>query len=139
MGYSTNFTGELLFNSELTVPQLRKVKSFMAKDCREHPEWDAVNLSYIDLELLDDFSGIKWDGSEKTYDMVDKVNLITREMRKEFPEFGFKGHLRAQGEDHDDTWILWIGVDGVATENKVPLPEGTVKCPECGHGFSTLK
>ena len=57
------------------------------EDCRKHPEWGDTNLSYIDLQLTDDFSALEWDGSEKTYNLQDKVNLIIREMKKDDPDF----------------------------------------------------
>lgn len=83
MGYTTNFKGELKFTKELKASELAKLSSMLGEDCREHPEWDYEGpLYYIDLELLEDFSGIKWDGSEKTYSMTSMVNLIIREMRK---------------------------------------------------------
>lgn len=63
MGYTTNFKGELKFTKELKASELAKLSSMLGEDCREHPEWDYEGpLYYIDLELLEDFSGIKWDG-----------------------------------------------------------------------------
>jgi|ERR1700677_295897 len=135
MGYNTTFKGELKFTTELTTKQLIKVKSFLGEDCREHPEWGNTQLTYIDLVLLDDFSGLKWDdGTEKTYDLPQKVNLIIEQMRKEYPDFGLSGKLSAQGEDSDDRWFLNM-VDGEAVKEKIPLPSDEIVCPECGHLF----
>ena len=83
MGYSTEFIGELLFTKELKASEIVKIKSFLGQDCRNHPEWNAKQLTYIDLEFTDDFTGLKWDGSEKTYDLVEKVNLIIDIMKKD--------------------------------------------------------
>jgi hypothetical protein len=55
MGYSTDFKGELKFTNDPTVKQLGKLQEFLGQDCREHPEWGATHMTYIDLELLDDF------------------------------------------------------------------------------------
>lgn len=134
MGYTTTFKGELKFSTDLTSKQLGKLKSFLGEDCREHPEWGGRDLTYIDLELLEDFSGIKWDGSEKTYDLVDKVNLIIKQMRKDYPEFGLEGKLAAQGEDSDDRWFLLIQ-DGKAVKEDIPLATDEIICPDCGHLF----
>lgn len=134
MGYSTDFTEELKFTQELTASQLAKVKNFLGKDCRNHPEWEAPGLTYVDLELLDDFSGLKWDGSEKTYDMVGLVNMIIRNMRQDMPEFGFTGKLLAQGEDIDDRWELLIE-DGFAIKKDVPQTGSKVTCPHCEEHF----
>lgn len=134
MGYNTEFKGELRFTSELTASQLAKVKSFMGEDCREHPEWNTINLTWIDMELLEDFSGIKWNGGEKTYDLVEKVNLIIDQMRIDCPNFGLEGKLMAQGEDIDDRWMLLIE-NGRAIEKKILISGTKVRCPHCDEEF----
>lgn len=137
MGYSTNFEGKLEFTTELTASQLAKVKSFMGADCREHPEWEVAKkqeLTWIDLELCDDFSGIEWNGGEKTYDLVEKINLIINEMNKVYPDFGLKGSMNAQGEDFDDRWILAINEEGYAERRDIVIQGEKVTCPLCdGH------
>lgn len=135
MGYSTNFKGELKFSRELTASELAKVKSFLGEDVREHPEWKNNGLYYIDLELTDDFSGVKWDGSEKTYGMDEAVNLIIREMRKEVPDFGFTGTLSAQGERFDDRWQLVINANGLAEKQDIVLTGKIITCPHCEEKF----
>ena len=134
MGYSTEFKGELKFTKDITVKCLTKVKTFLGKDCREHPEWGELGLTYIDLELLEDLSGLKWDDSEKTYDLVEKVNLVIRETKKEFPDFGLEGTLLAQGEDISDRWQLVI-IDGLATKLEIKLSGKPICCPNCGNDF----
>jgi len=58
---------------------------------RKHSDWvNNFNGTYIDYCLLEDFSGIEWNGSEKSYDMVDKLNFVLDEMRKEYPEFSLE-------------------------------------------------
>ncbi len=135
MGYTTRFEGELKFTTDLTVSQLNKVKSFLGEDCRDHPEWETRDLTHIDMELLEDFTGIKWDGSEKTYDLTEKVNLIINQMRKDHPEFGLEGQMVAQGEDFDDRWLLFIR-DGIAVEEKMVIKGQKVTCPHCDEDFT---
>jgi hypothetical protein len=108
MGYSTEFSGELLFTTPMTGPMLAEIQKFLGEDCRDHPEWGQRNLTYIDLELNDDYTGLRWDGAEKTYDLEAKVQLIIDNMCKKFPEFGLEGSLTAQGDDMDDRWILKV-------------------------------
>lgn len=134
MGYNTDFKGEFKFTKELTASQLSKISSFLGEDCRDHPEWNAPNMTYIDLELLEDFSGIKWDGSEKTYDMVDKINLIINNMKKTMPEFGLIGKMLAQGEDIDDRYEILIQ-DGYAFEKKIQPSGSKIVCPHCEQSF----
>lgn len=119
MGYSTDFTGELKFTKELKAIELAKIKTFLGEDCRHHPEWNATNMTYIDLELTSDFSGLKWDGSEKTYQLTEKVNLIIDEMKKDYPDFGLTGNLFAQGERIEDRWVLLIDENGKAKKEEI--------------------
>lgn len=135
MGYSTEFKGELLFTKELKASELAELNKFFREDCRQHPEWGNTNLSYIALELNKDFNGIQWDGSEKTYDLVDKVNLVIENMKKKFPEFGLTGELLAQGEDVGDVWRL-VMYKNVAYEKKIDLShKKKVTCPHCDEEF----
>jgi hypothetical protein len=136
MGYTTKFLGSLKFTGELTATQLAHLKKMLNEDCRDHPEWGATDLYYIDLELADDFSGLRWSGAEKTYSMEKLVNVVIREMRKRWPEFGLSGELEAQGEDHDDRWRLVIGADGMAAKVKHPRLGQKVECPYCERTFT---
>ncbi len=134
MGYSTDFKGELKFTNELTIGQLAKVNSFLQEDCRDHPEWGNKELYYVDLELLPDFSGLKWNGAEKTYGMVEIVNMIILNTRKEMPDFGLKGKFLAQGEDIDDRWEL-IFENGLAIKKELPQKVDKITCPHCEQHF----
>ena len=83
-----------------------------------------MDLTYIDLALLPDNSGIQWDGSEKTCNMPELVNVVIRQMRREFPDFGLTGVISAQGSDVGDLWELYIDDDGCAKKRKlVMIPE----------------
>ena len=132
MGYNTDFTGMLRFKNPLTREQEAKLSTFLGEDCRDHPEWerDDEYLTYIDLEFSDDGEGLIWDGSEKTYDMVEKINLILREMRKEFPNFEFEGGFDAFGEIGGDVWKI-IFEDGWAVSKEGVVVDSKTLCPHC--------
>ena len=134
MGYSTDFEGELKFTEELKASQIAKVQSFLDEDCRDHPEWGNEDLYYVDLEFLPDYSGLKWNGAEKTYGMVEIVNMIIRNMRTEMPSFGLEGKLLAQGEDVDDRWEL-VFENGIAVKKDLPQNGQKVVCPHCEQHF----
>lgn len=135
MGYSTEFSGELLFTTELKASELAELNKFLGEDCRQHPEWGNTSLSYIDLKLNKNFTGIEWDGSEKTYDLVDKVNLVIENIKKKFPEFGLTGELLAQGEEIGDVWRL-VMYKNVAYEKRIDLShKKKVTCPHCAEEF----
>ena len=131
MGYHTEFRGSLRFNTELTETQLSSIKQILREDCRDHPEWGAMDLTYIDLALLPDYSGIQWDGSEKTCNMPELVNVVIRQMRREFPDFGLTGVISAQGSDVGDYWELYISDDGFAKKRKLVVTEEIIACPHC--------
>jgi len=135
MGYSTKFKGELRFTVEPTASQLATSKAMCGEDCREHPEWNAPDLYYIDLELTEDFSGLRWSGVEKTYDLDKLVNVVIGEMRKKWPDFGLTGTLAAQGEDVEDRWELTIGEDGMAHKMNIAVAGKIVMCPHCEGRF----
>ena len=134
MGYTTEFKGVLQFTTELKASQLAFLTSILKEDCREHPEWDAKGLSYIDLQLTADFSGIEWDGAEKSYDMDHIVNVVIRLMRDKWPAFGLKGKFIAQGEDIDDRWELTIE-NNWAVRHDIVISGQKVTCPHCEEMF----
>lgn len=135
MGYTTRFDGELKFTNEPTAKQLAKLNSMFGEDCRDHPEWGRLDLYYVDLELTDDFTGVRHSGAEKTYDFEQLVNVVIKVMREEFPDFGLTGTLMAQGEDVDDRWQLVIGDDGLAKRVKIQIVGTKIECPRCDHKF----
>jgi len=138
MGYSTDFIGELYFKEPLNIQQRKEVEKFCGEDLRNHPEWEPTNgMTWMDLEVNDDWTGLRWDGSEKTYDLCEKINLIVREMRKKWPEFGFKsGRIEAQGEAMEDKWYMVPKEDGFVESKSFPQLKEKVECPHCGESFS---
>jgi hypothetical protein len=89
----------------------------------------------IELELNKDFNGVKWNGAEKTYDLVEKINFVIKNMKKNHSEFGLTGELLAQGEDVGDVWRL-VMENNVAYEKKIDLShKKKVTCPHCEEEF----
>ena len=138
MGYTTNFDGKLKFKEELTASQIAMLDGFLGKDRREIGfaedndtyETDGEYWYHIDLEFTEDYAGLRWDGSEKTYGMDCIINFITKQMRNKFPKFELVGELNAQGEDADDRWKL-IMVDGKATKKELKIIYKEGVCPKC--------
>ena len=150
MGYNTIFTGELKFTKPIIGPDIAFLKSILGEDCRDHPEWlnayleipeyDTESkyggLTYMDLVLTDDFNGLRWnDETEKTYDLVDKVNLIVTLMRRRVPGFGLVGVLNAQGEGWDDRWRLVVKKTTWARRETLVVKGIPHTCPSCGEKF----
>jgi hypothetical protein len=135
MGYNTHFKGVLEFAEDLKASQLAKLKKILGEDCRDHPEWKTQDLYSIDLKLTEDFSGLVWDGSEKTYSMAGLINVVVTQMRPTCPTFGLKGELLAQGEDIDDRYWIAIGPDGYARREDIAPKGKKVTCPFCCQSF----
>lgn len=134
MGYSTDFSGKLSIYPELTSSQIVSLKKILGEDCRDHPEWDAGDLTYIDLQFTDEMDALEWDGSEKTYELVEKVNLVIKLMRQTVPNFTLSGELFAEGESHDDKWFLRMVDNKAITVAYVPKGK-IVVCPHCDKSF----
>lgn len=136
MGYTTTFKGVLKFDHDPSVPELKELKKYLGEDMRvlDAPYAKKHDCTYIDLEITDDFAGIKWSGAEKCYGMVESVNWLIARMRATFPDFGLVGEFEAQGEEAEDHWML-IMKDGKAVKVEKPPPGIKVRCPECEHVF----
>jgi hypothetical protein len=115
MGYNTEFVGEFKFKNGITKKALEKLKTLLGEDCRDHPEWtDMKAYTHIDYALTEKEDAIVWNEAEKSYDMVEKLNFIIREVKKVQNDFELEGSLFARGERFDDIWNMVINADGQA-------------------------
>lgn len=139
MGYSTDLDGELKFNRILTADELAFIKSMFWLECDDYEKEGWIHPKgkphYIQIEFTDDFSGIKWDGSEKFYEAVAAINFIIANARTKIKDFTLSGQLEAHGEEHGDHWFLVIGDDGWAEAIDAPKVGEKVKCPHCRKEF----
>jgi len=137
MGYSTEFSGQLTFTCPMDGEKLGYLNQFLdAENPDDHADWIKPDsrYGYIDFELTKDFTGIKWNGAEKTYYAVESINIILANMQAKYPDFGLSGVLLAQGEDVEDRWELAI-VDGKAVHRDAPHTGMKVTCPHCDEIF----
>lgn len=138
MGYSTEFKGELKFAKPISSEALGYLNSFLGKDRRDIGYGDNNSITgygdywyHIDYELLPDFSGIKWNDSEKSYDMEHIANFLIDKMQEKYPDFKLTGKMVAQGEEIDDRWELVIGEDGRASNKPIVTVGDAIICPHC--------
>jgi hypothetical protein len=138
MGYSTDFKGELKFATPISSEALGYLNGFLGKDRRDiglggddiYAQGYSSYWYHVDYELLDDFSGIKWNDSEKSYDMVGIANFLIDKMKEKYTDFGLTGKLIAQGEDIDDRWELVIE-NGRAVKKETRPSGSAIICPHC--------
>ena len=135
MGYTTQFKGILKFPDDMNLDMIRKIKPLLGIDSREHSNAKHEEWTYMQFEITEDMTGIKWDGNEKFYAADAAVNWLTCVMRKVFPEFKFSGKLDAQGEEIGDVWVLKIDEDGHAERLDTPPAGEPIECPNCGETF----
>jgi len=144
MGNNTEFYGQLSFTKELTGGQLAKLTKILKEDLKKHREWNKyidknVYLNSIDISLTEDFSGLEWNGAEKTYLMHEQINFIIKYMKAEVDsEFGLKGIMEAQ--DFYFMYEIVIREDGLAelVENKLAKLKTSdrIRCPCCNEEYS---
>lgn len=140
MGYNTNYEGELKFTHDITVREIRILESIFGEDIRGHTEWgDFLEgggyWCWLNLELLPDFSGIIWDGSEKTNDLHEIINFVIRYMRKDFPNFGLEGEMKYQGEEIGDVGYLQFDNNGWLHDIPITLDGDIITCPHYEEQF----
>lgn len=92
MGYNVTYSGKLKFVIEPNLKQLSKLNSL---------------LENVDLQLLDDYSGLQHNGAEKSNRLYVVINYLIRDMRRTWPEFDLKGTLKARGED-GECWEIVV-------------------------------
>ena len=136
MGYDTSYVGEFKINKPLNAYQIKHIENIFGEDCRTHLEWGATDLTYIDLELSKDKKRIIYDGSEKSYDMTEKLALVVKLMRAVVPDFQLDGEFVCQGEDYNDRYLIKTNSLGDFEKEDlayVKIPESTpILCPHCG-------
>jgi hypothetical protein len=142
MGYNTDFEGELKFTRELTIDELRTVAEILQEDDAEklaaatgYSPQAGDGYSWINLVLTPDFTGIKWNGGEKTYYMETSLNIVLHAIRQGIPDLSLSGSFLAQGEDIGDLYGIEIK-DGRAVLVEVKKPP-MMKCPHCREWFKT--
>lgn len=144
MGYTTEFQGALKFTKELSASQISYLSKILGVDFRDIKELmnltpkkdgEISDLTYaIDLKFTADFAGLKWDGTEKSYEMDKQVEFVIAYMTKKYPDFGLQGFMNAQGEEVDDRWRLNVENNKV-TVIKTPPKGKKIQCPHCGEYF----
>jgi hypothetical protein len=142
MGYTTRFVGALKFTRELKASEIAHLNTILGVDFRHTPEVGQDFLAIapsqysIDLKFTQNYDGLEWDGSEKSYSMLEQVNFVINYMRATLsPDFGVKGRMDAQGEDIDDRWAIIIGDDGGANRIDIKHSGRKVQCPNCEEYF----
>jgi hypothetical protein len=118
MGYSTDFYGVLKTDKEIPAKIAAKMRELSETDTRDITHGGDHSVArpsggfpgfHCDFAPTDDNHGIRWNGSEKTYDAVEWIDYLVRTYLGPngitIPDGQF---LDAQGEEHGDTWRLTI-------------------------------
>lgn len=135
MGYNTEYVGILKFGRELTASELAILKSYFGEDCRDHKEWgEEIENYYVNLEFTDDYSGLQWDGMEKTYNMPEIIEFIIKMAKKSIPDFELTGYFNCQGEDIDDRYRIVMEKNIPKVIKDPPVGE-KITCPHCEEEF----
>jgi hypothetical protein len=109
MGWEADFYGRLEFTKALNAVELRQLNRILDED-------------RYDLCVTIDEKGLRYC-AEKSRDMVGTVNHLIDEACKVIAGFGLKGSLYASTEYEPYTWLLKIGPDGGATQERCSVKE----------------
>jgi hypothetical protein len=135
MSYPMSYSGELKFSHDLSIGQLVELQRIIGEDVRDLPNVVMVgDFGFFDLELLDDYSGIKHDGSESSYHIPDQINTILRHLRDNFVDAPrLTGVIHGTGREPEDAHRIIVEEVGGARDEKVKMVATTNgNCPHCG-------
>jgi hypothetical protein len=124
MGYNTTFNGVLKFSRLLTSEEEDYLEETIEwgwvdiTDC-DFPKTPGTNSIRMELMGTGDGMGLEWNGSEKTYDMVDMINYVIWRMRSKFPDLDFSGNILAQGEWIKDRYEIVVSPGKYAKVKKL--------------------
>lgn len=138
MGYSTDFHGKLEIEPPLNEAEIAFLTRFFDADQSRDRQWGNSDLpeyidftppdysNYCDLTVTVDGKYLQWNGSEKTYQLEQWVQIVidhflspNAKAKEKFPLLEanhiVNGTLLAQGEDIKDRWKLVVTNNVVTT------------------------
>lgn len=117
MGYTTDFTGRIELDRELSDSEAQAIRDYAEE--RHTPNVDGAPSYYCQWEPSKDGRGIEWDGGEKFYSSPEWMQLV---LDKFITPLGIKanGYIDAHGEDNGDIWRLFV-TDNVVTTKRPTL------------------
>ena len=144
MGYSSTFKGTLKFKEELKGSEIAYLETFLGEDRRDIGYEDDSKVYeigsddywyHIDLEFNKDYTGLKWNESEKSYGMPAIINFLLKRLKEQFKkDFILTGKMTVQGEEIDDRWQL-IMVKNKAIKKDIKIVGDKITCPHCEEEF----
>ncbi len=129
MGYSTDYAGEIRI-ANLNLDRVRTLQKYFGEDKRDLDPVPKVDFYHFNIELNDELTALKWDGSEKTSYLEQMLNFLKEAAGLEFQE---GDQILAQGEEATDRYLITIENNTAVT--KTIQVGGFVHCPECDHRF----
>lgn len=117
MGYSTEFYGTLTVDPPLTAEQVKGFNDFCGKRHEDARGGDPAYSIWADWEVTQDGSRIRWNDSEKSYEMDRWLAWLIGTFCR-----GSKvnGTIDAEGEAQGDVWRITV------TDSQVKISRGTV-------------
>lgn len=117
MGYSTDFSGHLTVGPLLSPGAVEDFNEFCSIRHEGSSPGDPCYSIWCDWEVSADGSRIRWNGSEKSYNMEDWLPFLIAEFCHGSE---VNGTIDASGEEPGDLWRI------VVTHNEVERRNGTV-------------
>ncbi len=134
MGYSTDYQGQIRINN-LDLERVRILNLYLGKDKRDlnllKEDFEALPFYFFNVELNVGMTALQWDGSEKTYGMLEMLNFLRE---KATLEFGEGDNMVCQGEEGPDRYLLVVENNEIV--KKTELVGRSASCPKCSHQFT---
>lgn len=104
MGYTTEFYGAFAIDPPLPPELVSRLEEYC---CSRHGEvWADIGCPSIwcDWQFSKDGTSMSWNGSEKSYDMLEWAQKLVKELIPAVHQLS--GYIVAQGEYHKDRWRM---------------------------------
>lgn len=121
------YEGEILIIN-VTAQKLGKLNKYLGKDARNlglRP--DVIGFHHFDVEFNEDLTGLRWNGSEGTRNMVGILTYLQNEC-----DLTLTGKMLCQGPEFGDRYAIIIS-NGTPVKIDVALSSEANLCPSCGH------
>ena len=99
MGYTTEFRGHFDISPPLPAETLEELGLFL----EERHSYTTHPSIHCDWDFSDDGCQMYWNGSEKSYNMLQWAIYLKN---KFFPSHTVSGRIHARGEEFDDIWEM---------------------------------
>jgi hypothetical protein len=107
MGYNTSFTGEFQIHPKLSEEKVDEISNFIESN-HGYDKYSGIGTRWCNWEIINEFFGdeftvLRWNESEKSYNMFEWLKVIQEKFLKDHT---ITGEVEASGEEFLDYWKM---------------------------------